>query len=147
MNEVRIKNLKDLEKFARKFGDELKGGEIIGLIGDLGAGKTTFVQYLAKALGVKTAVKSPTFILMQVFETGVVAKKRGAKHLCHVDAYRLKDTAELKMIGFDDYARNKKTVCLVEWADRTPEIRLYQGYRELSFGFGLDEERVIKVSK
>jgi len=147
MNDFRIKNLKDLEKFALKFADELKGGEIIGLIGDLGAGKTSFVQYLAKALGVKTAVKSPTFILMQVFETCAAARKRGITELCHVDAYRLNDMTELKTIGFDDYARDKKTVCLVEWADRTPEIRLYQGYREISFGFGLDEERVIKVSK
>ncbi|MEY4723188.1 MAG: hypothetical protein RLZZ324_701, partial [Candidatus Parcubacteria bacterium] len=77
MKSRRIKNLEELAAFAKEFAHSLKGGEIVGLIGDLGAGKTTFVQFLAAALGVKAAVKSPTFILMQVLKAGNETKKSG----------------------------------------------------------------------
>lgn len=147
MQARRIKNLKDLDAFAREFAAGLEGGTVIGLVGDLGAGKTAFTQRVAKALGVRAAVKSPTFILMQVFGAGAAAKKRGVERLCHVDAYRLKDTAELEAIGFEEYARDPRTVCLVEWADRVPEIHAYPGYIELTFTFGQGEERIIRRGK
>src|SRR5688500_4869244 len=133
MKTVEIKDTAELGKFATKYAASLKGGEVIGLVGDLGAGKTTFVQLLAGALGVKKAVKSPTFILMQVLET---AKHTGAHRLRHVDAYRLKDWDELVAIGFEDYAGEPNTVTIVEWADRVPEIHRFPAYKELTFAFG-----------
>jgi tRNA threonylcarbamoyladenosine biosynthesis protein TsaE len=140
MKETRIKNLKELEAFADTFVRDREGGGVVGLVGDLGAGKTTFVQRVAKALGVKAAVKSPTFILMQTFPTGAAAKKRGITRLCHVDAYRLKDDAELFGIGFEDFARDPATLTLVEWADRVPALHDLPGYRELNFAFEADSE-------
>lgn len=135
MQTITIENLSDLEKFAESFANSLDRGRVIGLVGDLGAGKTTFVQRVAKALGVKEKVKSPTFILMQSFPTGTGAGKRGVRRLCHVDAYRLKDEAELYAIGFEEYASDPATLTIVEWADRVPAIHAFPGYRELTFTF------------
>lgn len=141
MRTVPVKNLAALRAFAKEFAASLKGGEVVGLVGDLGAGKTTFVQLLAKELGVKGAVKSPTFILMQAFPTSAAAAKRGAARICHVDAYRLKDWRELAAIGFEEYAADPGTVTLVEWADRVPELHRLPKYGEITFVFKGGDER------
>lgn len=146
MKEIVIKDLAALAAFAREFSIGCKPGSVIGLVGDLGAGKTTFVQHVAKALGVKLAVKSPTFILMQTFATDAAAKKRGIAQLCHVDAYRLKDHKELAAIGFDEFAADAGSVSLVEWADRVPELHQMVRYRELTFKIEPDGSRKITFS-
>lgn len=136
-----MKTLAALRAFARKFAASLKGGEVVGLVGDLGAGKTTFVQLLARELGVKQAVKSPTFILMQAFPASAASVKRGVARVCHVDAYRLKDWRELATIGFEEYAGDPRTVTLVEWADRVPELHRMPAYGEITFVFKDGQER------
>lgn len=145
MRTVTVKNLTELKALAEKIASELRGGEVIGLVGDLGAGKTTFVQQLAGALGVTGAVKSPTFILMQLLATAPAAAKRGVGRLCHVDAYRLEDWSELAAIGFEEYAGQPDVVTLVEWADRVPEIHRQPGYREITIGFGKGEARTFTL--
>jgi tRNA threonylcarbamoyladenosine biosynthesis protein TsaE len=146
MKEIIIKDIASLDVFAREFATNCKPVSVIGLVGDLGAGKTTFVQYFAKTLGVKQAVKSPTFILMQAFVTGVAAKKQGITRLCHVDAYRLKDYAELEAIGFGEFATDHGTVSVVEWADRVPELHKLEGYQELTFKIEPNGSRRITIS-
>lgn len=92
----------------------LKGGEVLALSGDLGAGKTAFVQGLAAGLGVKALVNSPTYTIMKLYR----AKKGVIKQLCHIDAYRLDSGSELKDIGVDEYFGQADTVSAVEWAGR-----------------------------
>lgn len=84
---------------------ELKAGDIVLLEGDLGAGKTTLVRGLLAALGVTEGVRSPTFNLMQIFET--------LPPVLHADLYRLKSAAGL---GLEEYFDTH--LCLVEWPDR-----------------------------
>jgi tRNA threonylcarbamoyladenosine biosynthesis protein TsaE len=147
MQTVRITDLKDLDRFAKAFAADLRGGSVIGLVGDLGAGKTAFSQRVAKALGVKDDVVSPTFVLMRVYPAGAAAKKRGIERLCHVDAYRLKDEAELYGLGFEEYAGDAGTITLVEWADRTPSLHTLPGYKEITFSFeaGDDDARLLAI--
>lgn len=145
MRAVTVNNLIELRAFAEKLAHELRGGEVIGLVGDLGAGKTTLVQLLADSLGVRGAVKSPTFILMQLLDAAPAASKRGVSRLCHVDAYRLKDWSELAAIGFEEYAGQPGIVALVEWADRVPEIHRMSAYREITIGFGQGETRILTI--
>ena len=114
-----MKNITNSEQqtyeLARKFSVNLKGGEVIALYGDLGAGKTVFVRGLAAGLGVKDIVKSPTFVIMKCF--------RGIRlNLCHIDAYRLQTGTELEDIGAMDFFGKPKTVTVIEWAERIPEI-------------------------
>ncbi|WKZ28615.1 MAG: tRNA (adenosine(37)-N6)-threonylcarbamoyltransferase complex ATPase subunit type 1 TsaE [Patescibacteria group bacterium] len=109
---------KETAVIAKELAAGLHGGETIALYGDLGAGKTTFAQALAKALGVKKRVQSPTFILMQEYR---LPKRGGAKVLLHVDAYR-GDVAQFKAVGLAEYLRHPDTIVLVEWADRIQEL-------------------------
>lgn len=138
-----IKTINDMKEFARKTASELKGGDIVGLVGELGAGKTTFTKYLAEALGVAEDIKSPTFILFREYAAGPAAAARGIRKLVHADAYRIEDEDELWSIGFDDLITDPETVTVVEWSDRLPSMRDYSRYRVLEFGFGEGNDRVI----
>jgi tRNA threonylcarbamoyladenosine biosynthesis protein TsaE len=131
-----ISTIDALQRYVADLAERLTGGEILGLVGELGAGKTTFTQLLAKELGVRAEVKSPTFVIMQVYDAFAgSAARRGITTLCHVDAYRLEDSKELYGVGFDDYAGRKDTITVVEWADRVPVIHALPGFRELTFRF------------
>lgn len=108
-----VDGLRGMADFARQFAAHVarRGGAVIALHGDLGAGKTTFVQFLAAALGVSRPVTSPTFTLV-----GEYALPSG-RTLAHMDLYRLDEGADLESIGFDDYLRSGAIVA-IEWAER-----------------------------
>ncbi len=89
-------------------------GDVIGLIGDLGAGKTQFVKGFVAALGSDAAVTSPTFTLVHEYLGGRLP-------VYHFDFYRLDSPDAVLRLGFDEYAAGDG-VCLIEWADRFPEL-------------------------
>ena len=91
-----------------------EGATIIALHGDLGAGKTTFVQTLGKALGVTEQITSPTFTIMKGYET----TDADFEHLIHMDAYRLEDISELAPLRFSEILATPKTLFCIEWAER-----------------------------
>ncbi|MFH2062707.1 MAG: tRNA (adenosine(37)-N6)-threonylcarbamoyltransferase complex ATPase subunit type 1 TsaE [bacterium] len=141
-----ISNLSDLQALVHDIAAELRGGEVLGLVGDLGTGKTTFTQLLAKELGVTVEVKSPTFVLVREYPTGSEVGERGINQLVHADAYRLEDESELWGIGFGDQAGEPSTVTVVEWADRVPGLQHLSGYRELRFSVGVDGRRLVDIN-
>jgi len=104
--------------FAKKFAMRLKGGEVIGLIGRLGAGKTIFTKGLASGLGLKKNITSPTFVLMRVYSINSPQIKR----LVHIDAYRTRSARDLAAIGAHEYFNNTDTVTIIEWADKIKKI-------------------------
>ncbi len=104
------KTEKETYELGKKLSKSLRGGEVIGLIGDLGTGKTAFSKGIAAGLGVKNTVTSPTFVIMKIYE--------GKKKLVHIDAYRLTSYEDLRAIGIEDYLNRKDTVIVIEWADR-----------------------------
>jgi tRNA threonylcarbamoyladenosine biosynthesis protein TsaE len=107
-------SLKQVEKLASELASEFKTkGVIIGLIGNLGAGKTTFAKAFAKALGVKT-LKSPTFIVSQRY----TLKNR---FLYHLDFYRLEKEKQLTPLGLDEL-QIRPNIVLIEWVDKFPKI-------------------------
>ncbi len=95
-----------------KFGEEAKHGDIFCLSGDLGAGKTYFCKGVAKGLGIKEHITSPTFTIINEYE--------GRLKLYHFDVYRLEGEDELYGIGADEYFFDDG-VCLVEWAEIVKE--------------------------
>ena len=136
-------------QLAKKIADMIQPGTVICLNGDLGAGKTLFVQSLARALGVDGEVTSPTFNLMNVYE--------GKMRIFHFDLYRLEQEYELEEIGFYDYADEPDGLVLIEWAEKFPDclpenyISLeiqrteHEKQRILKFGLvGQDLENVYK---
>lgn len=110
------KTQRDTYQIAVKLASQLKGGEIIALQGDLGAGKTTFTQCLAKALAVKKQVTSPTFVLMKVYP--VSHKPLAIRQFVHVDCYRLDEPQELFYLGLEEYLNKYDTIVVIEWADK-----------------------------
>ena len=111
-------SLVETQTIANEILEKMSGGEVLGLIGDLGAGKTTFVQFLAQALGVKEKVNSPTFALMKVYQT----TNAKIKTLVHADAYRLNQADELKNVGLAEYFNQPDCVVVIEWADKVKNI-------------------------
>ena len=103
----------DTARIAAEFAAALKGGEFIAMYGDLGAGKTAFVQGLAKALGITRHVTSPTFTIVNEYE--------GRLPLYHFDVYRIASPDEMYEIGYEDYIKSDG-VCVVEWAELIEEL-------------------------
>ena len=105
---------KDTGKLGFKLGQQALSGDIYCLSGDLGVGKTVFTAGFARGLDIKTAVCSPTFTILQVYEEGRLP-------LYHFDVYRIADPDEMEEIGFDEYAFGEG-VCLIEWGERIGDI-------------------------
>src|SRR3990167_10169634 len=95
--EIFTENANETKKFGREFSAFLKGGETICLSGDLGSGKTTFVQGLAKRFGIERII-SPTFILMRTYKIDDKYQKGGIKYLYHLDLYRLEGNISEQLI-------------------------------------------------
>lgn len=140
---IQTKNEKETIKAAANFVNKLKGGEVVALYGDLGAGKTVWVRGMAEGLGIREAITSPTFVLMKCF----AVKQRDIRSFCHVDAYRLKDSSELEAIGIGEYWGSKDTVTVIEWAERVEDLLRRRKVIRVEFKFGEKEgERVIEIS-
>jgi tRNA threonylcarbamoyladenosine biosynthesis protein TsaE len=108
------KTEKETIALAKKMANDFVGGEVIGLLGNLGAGKTAFAKGLAKGLGVKMNVNSPTFVLMKVYP----ANHGKIKRFVHIDAYRISRWQDLEVIGADEYFFDPGAVVVVEWSNR-----------------------------
>ncbi|MFO7768893.1 MAG: tRNA (adenosine(37)-N6)-threonylcarbamoyltransferase complex ATPase subunit type 1 TsaE [bacterium] len=98
---------------AVELADRLGPGDVVALVGPLGAGKTTFVKSAAAALGVSEEVTSPTFIRLRHYE--------GDLEVHHLDLYRVQDAAEFQSLGLDEWL-DTAGVTLIEWADRAAEV-------------------------
>ncbi len=108
---------------AEAMAKTLRGGEVLALIGDLGSGKTTFTKALGKALGVKNTITSPTFVLMQEYQTNKLSKIKSPLWLYHLDLYRSKDFKEIKTLGIEEIWNRPETITVIEWADKiTPQL-------------------------
>ena len=118
-------------------GATLKSGDVVALTGELGAGKTIFVQGLARALGVGTAATSPTFVLVNEY--------RGRVPVHHVDAYRTTSLAELMDLGIEEMM-DGDGITVIEWAERVELLLPARAVRVRIAGVG-DEPRTIVVER
>lgn len=103
---------KETERIGEELARTLKGGEVIAMYGDLGAGKTAFVRGLARGLGIDARVSSPTFTIVNEY--------LGNPDLIHFDMYRLSSAEELFDIGWEDYL-NRGAICAVEWSENVSD--------------------------
>lgn len=103
----------------REVARKLRGGEVLALTGPLGAGKTTFVKALAKSLGIKHRVTSPTFVIMNRYR-GRLKSSSGQKPvlLYHLDLYRTRSFKEVMALGLGEVWSRADTITAIEWADR-----------------------------
>jgi tRNA threonylcarbamoyladenosine biosynthesis protein TsaE len=127
----KIITLEQMPELAGLLINKLTSGMIIGLVGELGAGKTTLIQQLAKKLGISQDIKSPTFNLLKTYQ--LQKNYNGIEQLIHVDAYRLNSLPELVDLGFFDLINSGKTIAFIEWADRLPELNNLNNYWQIKF--------------
>ncbi len=103
-----INNLEELKEFAKKLAPLLKTGDVINLIGDMGAGKTTLVNEIASFYGIYDT-SSPTFAIVNIYE--------GDLEIYHLDLYRFEDPDELLDIDFETYFYPEEAITFLEWAE------------------------------
>ena len=120
-------------RFGTELAKQAKPGDIYTLNGDLGVGKTVFTQGFAKGLGIEEAVNSPTFTILQEYETGRLP-------FYHFDVYRIADPEEMYEIGYEDYFFSNG-VCIIEWAQLIEELlpkEIHKIEIEKDFSKGMD---------
>ncbi|MBQ8522384.1 MAG: tRNA (adenosine(37)-N6)-threonylcarbamoyltransferase complex ATPase subunit type 1 TsaE [Clostridia bacterium] len=111
---VIVKDLQQTKELAIQFANTLRIGDVVLLSGDLGAGKTTFTQFVFKHLGVEGVVNSPTFAVLKTYEAkGIV--------LNHFDAYRI-NTSEAIECGFDEVISSGEGITFIEWSENIKEL-------------------------
>jgi len=138
------KSIEETKKIAEDFVDSISPHEdhatVIGLYGNLGSGKTTFVQNVCHAFGVKGLVTSPTFVIQKTHDT----THRQFKKLFHIDAYRLESGKELLALSWKDTLSNPNNIIFIEWADRVESV-LPEYTHKLSFSFVDESTRTIDI--
>jgi len=139
MIEVVTRSGAETKKIARILAREIsapdrvgtRGAHVLALSGELGAGKTTFAQGFAQALGVAERVLSPTFVLMKIYGLPKKIKDKSKKiknrrwifkHLIHIDCYRLASPKDLLHLGFKAILKDKDAIILIEWPERIKKI-------------------------
>lgn len=149
MKKVVTKNLKEFKKVAEDFILKIRpnknGSTVLALVGDLGAGKTTFSKTVGKTLGVKTNMTSPTFTLIKNYKL----KNQRFDNLVHIDAYRLKSEKEIITLGWKEILKNKGNLVIVEWPENIkkvmPEITIKLEIKHIVGGGSKDEREIIML--
>lgn len=137
--ELIIKNENETREFGLKLAEELRAGDVLALIGDLGTGKTALTGYIAQGLGISDNIISPTFTIVREYTDGRLP-------LYHFDVYRLADSEEMFNIGAEEYFYEKGGVCVIEWADIVEDI-LPADTKYIYIEYGATEgERIYKCT-
>ncbi|OQA05830.1 MAG: tRNA threonylcarbamoyladenosine biosynthesis protein TsaE [Firmicutes bacterium ADurb.Bin373] len=143
-----VKSLAELEKLAGDFLKKLKKGDqatLVLLSGDLGSGKTAFTQMVAKTLGVRNKVTSPTFVIQKKYDlpSGKLGEiSTGYKQLIHIDAYRLSGGRDLLALDWVEIMDDPDNLILLEWPEKVEDI-IPTGAQEINFKFIDDSAREI----
>jgi tRNA threonylcarbamoyladenosine biosynthesis protein TsaE len=122
MEKLEITDEQELPQLAAKLIELLaekkpeESAAVLALHGDLGAGKTSFVKALALELGVTEVVTSPTFVIMKLYEAQET--KAAFAQLVHIDAYRIEDIDEMRVLRFEEVLSEKDTIICIEWAEK-----------------------------
>ena len=138
--EVITKNARETQRLGEKIGRRLKKGAVLALYGELGSGKTTFIQGLARGLGVEKRVISPTFVFVRQYPLS----PKGTFY--HIDLYRINEVAEASGLGLEEIFTDPEAVVAIEWAEKIDKI-LPRERTDIFFEYSGEKERKIKIGK
>ena len=143
---------KETKDFAFDLAKKLKGSDILAIYGNLGAGKTTFIQGLAAGLGYLGRVFSPTFVIIRPYKitgtnrtTTTKQKNPKIKTLYHVDLYRIEEETDLKTLGIEEFLNDKGAICAIEWPEKI-EKYLSENTIKIRFETLGENDRKITIS-
>lgn len=134
---LQTKSTSETIKIGKHIGSLLKAGDIVALIGELGAGKTQFIKGLAAGAGVKkTEISSPSFILINEYSGKIL--------FYHIDLYRINEEREAKELGLEEYFQSEG-ITAIEWADKIPSI-LPHDLLMVRINYGGKNSRTIEIT-
>lgn len=117
-------NFSETQKVGENLGKSLKKGVVIALYGELGSGKTTFIQGFAKGLGIKERIISPTYTIVRRHEVSSRYKASSIKYFYHIDLYRIEERDNPKELGIEELMSNSENIVAIEWAERMSKFLL-----------------------
>jgi len=124
-------------EYGEMLGRSSSPGLVLGLIGDLGAGKTQFVRGFARGLGITERIHSPTFTLVNEYRSGRLP-------CFHLDLYRLENAEQILAAGLEEYFEPREAVTVIEWFDKAQnQLRMTENVRIITFSVKSETERVI----
>ena len=129
----------ETQDLAKDIISELKDTNTIALYGELGAGKTTFVQGLARELGIKKRILSPTYILMRTYQ---IPQQPIYNSLVHIDLYRVESAQDLKSIDLEQLFSDTKNLIVIEWAEKLDASQLKNALK-IKFKTMSENQRII----
>ena len=135
-------NAEETRKLGEKIARSLSGGEVLALYGELGSGKTTFVQGLARGLGIKKRVLSPSFTLIKQYK---ISPPR-CNTLYHIDLYRIENEKDADGLGLKEIWSDPKNICVIEWAEKIKKILPKERW-EIHFEYLSENVRQIVIKK
>ncbi len=146
-NKIITKSFKETQKIGQELAKDVlrqaqdknnKQAVVLGLSGNLGGGKTTFLQGFAKGLGIKEKILSPTFVIQKRF----LLKNKKFKNFYHIDCYRLKNEKNILELGFKEIIKNEKNIIAIEWPEKIKKV-LPKNYIKINFKFTSENTREI----
>jgi len=108
--------------------------KVISLEGELGSGKTTFLKGVAKGLGIKEMIKSPTFVIMKKYKIGTGRRQQATRYFYHIDCYRIERPKEILGLGWEEILGRPQDIIAVEWGEKIRKI-LPRDYLKIVFKF------------
>ena len=128
-------NSKETQKLGFDFAKILKKGDVVCLIGALGSGKTTFVQGLAKGLGIKNRIISPTFVIVRSYKLEVLS-------FYHVDLYRIEREKDVEGLGMGEIINSKNNIVIIEWAEK---LGKFCPQKRIDINFFYEKDNIRKI--
>lgn len=144
------KSIADTEKIAEDFIKKLSSEQndtalVVGLYGDLGSGKTTFTQQIAKIFNIKEDITSPTYVIMKSYKINQNSTFNiPHSNLIHIDAYRLNSPKELLVLDWEKVVSDPRNIIFIEWPEIVKEI-LPENHIKINFKFISENEREIEI--
>lgn len=135
--EIKINTLEDIDIAARQFVEAIGDRTVFAFYGKMGAGKTTFIKAVCKALGVDDVVTSPTFAIVNEYRTPT------AELIYHFDFYRIKKIEEVYDMGYEDYF-DSGALCFIEWPELIEEL-LPSDVVKVTLSVDSDDSRLITI--
>lgn len=136
--EIRSKSSRQTKELGKNTAKKLHPGDVIAFYGDLGSGKTTFIQGLIEGFSITQRVTSPTFVLLKMY----ISPKKVS--IFHVDLYRLESNQDISSVGVTDLLTDKSAIVLIEWAEKM-EALLPKDTKKITFTHVGEEERQINA--
>ncbi|MCB8963777.1 MAG: tRNA (adenosine(37)-N6)-threonylcarbamoyltransferase complex ATPase subunit type 1 TsaE [Bacteroidales bacterium] len=140
MESVKIASLEEIDSAAQQIIEHIKGHRIVCFYGSMGAGKTTLIKAICKALGVNDNVASPTFALVNEY------RDRDNNPIFHFDFYRINKLEEVYDFGYEEYFYNNTGICLIEWPELIEPILPRDNVLKLTITVNQDQTRTVEFS-